>query len=306
LTACAQASRPEAGAHDARAAIGRELAYLASAQNTDGGFGAGPGLHSSELYSAWAAIGLAAAGRNPVTLNRDGHTVLDALRGEALSLSGAGDLERTILALRACGAPLSGLPGGSPVGRLLAFRSRDGSFEDLSNLTAFGILALRAAGYGPRSGALSAAARWLARQQDGDGGFGFGERGAGSDVDDTAAATQALAVAGARYPRILAGAVRYLRRAQNLDGGYPQERGGASNAQSTSWAVQGLVAAGVDPARTHRSGSASPLGYLESLVLPDGSVRYSRTGSQTPVWVTAQALTALAEEPFPIGAPAGH
>ena len=49
-----------------------------------------------------------------------------------------------------------------------------------------------------------------------------------------------------------------------------------------------------------RQGSRSPLEYVESLLAPDGSVRYSRTGSQTPVWVTAQALTAIAGKPFPI------
>ena len=49
-----------------------------------------------------------------------------------------------------------------------------------------------------------------------------------------------------------------------------------------------------------REGSRSPLEYLESLIAPDGSVRYSRTSAQTPVWVTAQALTALAGRPFPI------
>jgi hypothetical protein len=31
-------------------------------------------------------------------------------------------------------------------------------------------------------------------------------------------------------------------------------------------------------------------------------VRYSRTSRQTPVWVTAQALTALRRTPFPIRA----
>jgi hypothetical protein len=56
-------------------------------------------------------------------------------------------------------------------------------------------------------------------------------------------------------------------------------------------------------ASVRRHGSRSPLGYLESLIAPDGSVRYSRTGAQTPVWVTAQALTALAGKPFPIAAP---
>lgn len=89
--------------------------------------------------------------------------------------------------------------------------------------------------------------------------------------------------------------------AQNPDGGYPQQRGGESNAQSTAWAIQGLIAGGVDPASVHRRASRSPIGYLESLVTGSGSVRYSRTSGQTPVWVTAQALAALALKPFPVG-----
>jgi hypothetical protein len=35
-------------------------------------------------------------------------------------------------------------------------------------------------------------------------------------------------------------------------------------------------------------------------VTPGGAVRYSRTSGQTPVWVTAQALAALARKPFPL------
>jgi uncharacterized membrane protein len=308
-TACAratatgsQAAAPGA-AHAARVAINGELAYLAGAQNADGGFGAGPGQPSSELYTAWAAIGIAATGRSVLSVSRDGHTVLDALKAEAASLSGAGDLERTILALRACGASVHTLPGGDPVKRLLGYRSSDGSFGHLANLTAFAILALRAAGEGPRSATVSSAARWLARQQDSDGGFGFATKGAGSDVDDTAAAMQALAAAGLRGHTAMARGVAFLRRAQDLDGGYPQQQGGTSNAQSSAWAVQALLAAGGDPAKVTRGGSRSPLAYLESLVGPEGSVRYSRTGTQTPVWVTAQALTALAERPFPIAPP---
>jgi hypothetical protein len=50
-----------------------------------------------------------------------------------------------------------------------------------------------------------------------------------------------------------------------------------------------------------RRGSRSPIGYLESLLAPGGSIRYSRTGAQTPVWVTAQALIALAGKTFPVG-----
>jgi hypothetical protein len=64
--------------------------------------------------------------------------------------------------------------------------------------------------------------------------------------------------------------------------------------------VQGLIAGGRDPAGVRRRGSRSPIGYLESLLAPGGSVRYSRTSAQTPVWVTAQTLIALAAKTFPV------
>ena len=38
-----------------------------------------------------------------------------------------------------------------------------------------------------------------------------------------------------------------------------------------------------------------------SLLTANGSIRYSRTGAQTPVWVTAQALIALSGKTFPVG-----
>jgi ECF-type riboflavin transporter S component/prenyltransferase/squalene oxidase-like repeat protein len=290
-------------ASGARQPVSAELAFLASAQNRDGGYGGARGQSSSELYSAWVAMGLAAAGRDPLSVRRDGHTVLDALRGEAASLQGAGDLERTILALRACGVSARSLPaaaGGDPVRRLLRFRAGDGSFGHLSNLTSFAVFALRAGGYSAADPTVRAAGAWLGRQQNGDGGFGFGTRGGGSDVDDTAAALQALVGAGTRAWGPVDRATAFLRRAQNPDGGYPQQLGGESNAQSTAWAIQGLIAAGRDVRTVTRQGSRSPLGYLTSLLTANGSIRYSRTGAQTPVWVTAQALIALAGKPLPI------
>ncbi len=288
----------------ARAAstLSRGVAYLQGAQNSDGGFGAAAGQRSGELYSAWAAIGLAAAGRDPLKVRRGGHSVLDALRGEAGTLEGAGDYERTILALHACGLPASSFGGPSLLGRLLRERSSDGLFEQLVNITAFAIFAVRVAGSAADNGVVASAGRWLAAQQDRDGGFGFAGRGGGEDVDDTAAALQAVVSAtGRRHSGVTARAVAYLRRAQNPDGGFPQQPGGESNAQSTAWAVQGLAAAGVGAASLKRGGGRSPLGYLESLSAPNGSVRYSRTSAQTPVWVTAEALAALSGKPFPVG-----
>jgi energy-coupling factor transport system substrate-specific component len=291
-----------APARAARVNVSRELAYLASAQDSDGGFGSASGQASSELYTGWVAIGLAAAGRNPATLRRDGHSVLDALRAQAGTLEGPGDLERTILALRACGAPVGALAGRSLVGGLLRYRQSDGAFAGEVVLSSFAIFALRAAGISASGPTLAAAARWIAHQQNPDGGFSFAARGSASDVDDTGAALQGLIDAGvARGSVAVARAVSYLEHAQNLDGGLPMEPGEESNAQSTAWAIQGLVAAGRDVESVRRSGSRSPLGYLQSLLAPNGSVRYSRTSAQAPVWVTAQALAALAEAPLPVG-----
>lgn len=285
-------------------ALSRELAFLSKAQNPNGGFGAGAGETSTELYSSWVALGLAAAGRNPLSLSRGGHTVLDFIRGEASSLQGAGDLERTILALHACGVSVHSLPGGDPVRRLLHFRGHDGSFSEQANLTSFAILALRAAGYSSHDPTVRKAAAWLERQQEPNGGFGFGERGGGGDVDDTAAAVQALVAAGVHGGALIGHAVSFILDTQNLDGGFPEQSGGESNSQSSAWAIQALTAAGRNLEGVRHRGSRTPLEYLDSLLAPDGSVRYSRTGSQTPVWVTAQALTALAGKPFPI-APVG-
>ena len=95
----------------------------------------------------------------------------------------------------------------------------------------------------------------------------------------------------------------FLTRQQNRDGGFPLVPGQASNAQSTAFAVQGLVAARRNPDRLHRLGARSPLAYLRSLTAASGMVRYSRSSNQTPVWVTGQALAALARRPFPLPRP---
>jgi len=268
----------------------RAADYVASARNPDGGFGAAPGEPTSPLYTAWAALGLVAAGR-PCDAPLAAH-----LRRTARAVRDVGDMERTLLALGACGAGSAGLDT-----RLQARARRDGSWERLVNRTAFGILALRAAGRPASHPRVRAAARWIARQQNRDGGFSYAERGAPSGTDDTAAAVQALVAAGrARRSAPVRRAAAFLRRAQRPDGGFPLARGGPSNAQSTAWAVQGLLAAGVDASRVRRGGSRSPLAYLATLSGPDGAINYSRTSRQTPVWVTAQALAALERRTLPV------
>lgn len=277
-----------------------ELSFLLGAQNSDGGFGADRGQASAQLYTAWAAMGLAAGGLDPAQVRRGGRSPLDFMRANVQQLSGVGDVERTILAAHACGASAYSFAGYDLAAELMHGRSSDGSFEEQANLTAFAIFSFVALGHSPHYQPLRQAATWLEHQQNGDGGFSFARRASASDVDDTAAVLQALFDAGARDQRVLSAAAGYLLRAQNPDGGFPQQPGGQSNAQSTAWAAQGLLAYGRDPALVRHGSSRSPIAYLESLVTSDGSVRYSRTSAQTPVWVTGQALIALERRIFPI------
>jgi hypothetical protein len=160
------------------------------------------------------------------------------------------------------------------------------------NPTAFGILALSASG---SRGGLARSAAWLRSAQNADGGWGFA-RGSASDPDSTGAALQALAAAGGSAEAIAAG-VAWLRRSQAPGGGFAVA-GGTPNAQSTAWAVQGLIAGGVSP-RSVRNGG-SPLDYLASVRAPDGHYRYSAASDQTPVWVTGQALVAARGKAFPL------
>jgi len=280
---------------DVAPAIGRAVHYLRFSQNADGGFGPARGQSSTQLHTGWTALGLAAAGRNPRDLARRGHSIIAYVSAHASNLNDIGELERTLLVLHAAGLPPR-LGGHNLLSSLIAKQRADGSFGTI-NHTAFGILAVRASGRGTRSTVVRKATHRLLLQQNRDGGYGFA-KSAASDVDDTGAALQALVAGGHKSSPVVARAVRYLRRAQRPDGGFGQMAASDSNAQSTAFAVQGLVAAGRNPRKLRRT--RTPIEYLKSLQGADGSIRYSRTSAQTPVWVTAQALNGLEAKPFPL------
>jgi energy-coupling factor transport system substrate-specific component len=291
------AAQPAVSGTAPAAAATTQTAYLLSAQNSDGGLGGAPGQPSSGTFSGWAALGLAANAVNPQRVIRDGHSVIDYLRLSAGSGSDPGSLERTILAVRAAGLPVTSFGGRDLVAALEREIRPNGSVSDQTNLTAFAILALRAAGVPPSARTLG----WLVRQEDHDGGFNFATAPGTSDVDDTGAALEALAGAPAALAaRARAAGAAFIEAQQNRDGGFAAAAGGDSNAQSTAWAVQGLLAAGADPASLHRRGARSPLQYLGSLLAADGHIRYSHASDQTPVWVTAEAMMALARKPLPL------
>jgi energy-coupling factor transport system substrate-specific component len=279
-------------------AAGTPTGYLLAAQNSDGGFGPAPGQGSAALYAGWAALGLAAAGENPQDVQRDGRSVIDYIASGLGANTDPGSVERTILVVRAAGLSAESFGGRNLVGALERDIGRNGSVSDQANWTAFAVLALRAAGVAPPGPMLP----WLVAQQDSDGGFNYGTRGGASDVDDTGAVLEALAgVGGSAAAHARSRAIQYIRAHQDRDGGFPSQPGSGSNAESTAFAVQGLIAAGVDVGSVRRRGSPSPLDYLHGLIAGDGHVEYARGSSQTPVWVTGEALMALDGKALPLG-----
>lgn len=291
--AAALTSAPPASAASSAA---RAVQYLERSQNRDGGFGGAPGQSSSQLVTGWSALGLAAAGVNPRDVERPrGQDAVAYLRRSSKRFVDIGELQRTILVLRTAGLSPRRFAGLDLLAKLRRAQHPDGSWEGNVAFTAFGLLALRAAGEKTASGPVRRAADYLERAQAAEGGWGF-VPAAMSDVDDTGAALQALAAAGRRSSTPVKEGVAYLRTTQTADGGWGQLQGRTSNAQSTSWAVQGLVAAGA----RFSTLKTDPLGYLRSLQRRDGHFAYSRTSDQTPVWVTAQALAAIQRKALPV------
>ena len=164
--------------------------YVAGAQNSDGGFGMTQSGGSSQLATGWALLGLNAAGRRP------GPAALGYVRRGLPSLRDIGDVERTVLVVRAAGQNPRRFGGRNLIADIMRHRDRDGSFDGFVSYTSFAIFALRRSGVSRNSGTIRSAARWLERHQNSDGGFNVGGRGA-SGIDDTGYAAQAL---GARRP----------------------------------------------------------------------------------------------------------
>jgi energy-coupling factor transport system substrate-specific component len=287
LLALALASALPAGAQAAGAS--RAAGWLVAAQNADGGWGASPQSDSAPDMTAWAMLGLEAAGRNPLDISGAGRNPVGYLRSQVGQLDSPGDLARTILALRGAGVDPRSFAGRDLVSALAKRRRANGSFEGWPNSTAFAIVALRSAG----GGGIDQSIAWLVRVQNRDGGWGD-TPGSPSTADGTGAVLQAIP--GTRAARHGLG---YLRKAQRPSGGFALGGAGAVNSQSTAWAVQGMLAVGADPGSI-RAGGNSALDYLAARQDADGHYRYSPSSDQTPVWVTGQALAAVAGEPFPL------
>lgn len=251
--------------------------YLESRQTAEGGF-AEPNGPATPGLTAWAVLGLRAAGRPPASLE----SARAYLARSDDALVSATDLELVLTARAALGERPVGL-----ITRLQGLVRADGRIGPAVNSTIWGAIALRAVG----QPVPLATRRWLLRGQRPNGGWSWSLRGA-PDSNDTAAAIQALRAAGVRGTPIDRGLV-FVARHRNADGGFELTEGRGSDVQSTAWAIQAYVAAGRRP-------PAAAFRYLARMRRQDGSYRYSARYVATPTWVTAQAATALARKPLPL------
>ncbi len=275
--------------------VSRAAEWLRAAQNLDGGFGAAPDDDSGAEMTAWAILGLEAAGENPLDVSKlSGRTPVDYLRGQLDALKSPGDLARTILALEGAGVDPRDFGGDNLVSKLLAKRRDNGSYEGWPGSTAFAVIALRSAG---ADGALGPSLSWLREVQNEDGGWGD-VPGSPSTADGTGAVMQALSPDS----KAARNGLSYLRQAQRPGGGFPLGGNGAVNTQSTAWAVQGILALGGDPDSFRRGGTGAPE-YLAHQQADDGHYRYSKSSDQTPVWVTGQVLVATSGSFYPVPPP---
>ena len=226
--------------------------------------------------TAWAALGLVAAGGYPS--ERAAATTF--LRARMTDVQTDADLALRVVALAALGDTID----DSVLARLRRHKP-----DVLVNETIWTVIALRAAGEQAPPNLVQAILAGQAR----NGGFPWSKGGI-PDSNDTAAAIEALRASGVGSGSApVRRALVALRTFQNRDGGFALTKGRESDAQSTAWAIQALISAGQKPGKP-------PFRYLSRLRRTDGSYRYSARYGTTPVWVTAQVLPALAGKPFPL------
>ena len=293
--------KPSLTSTELKQAAEKALAYLKGKQ-------AGDGSLDNAGTSGWAAIAFGAAETYAENVKNGSTSLLDFLK--SYKPQKATDFARQILAALASGKDPRNFGGYDLITGLKNFYNEGQIGEvDLINDDIFGVLALLAAGENPDQEVVLSSAKYILDHQQKDGSFSYSAKDTGGDVDDTAAAIQALALAKGKSINLnltltLESAKSFLAFSQNDDGGFPYSKGDSfndSNSASTSWAIQALIAMGEDPHRWQKGGGLTPYHFLLSLQKEDGS--FSWAGDSADSLMTAYALVALLGKPWPIVLP---
>jgi hypothetical protein len=274
------------------------LQWLKPLQNSDGSYGGSGGNAGATIDTLLANRAL--GGDAAAWKSAAGSSLIDALRtrARAYAAQGASAAGKLTLGLAAADEDPHTFAGLNLVISMTAtFDPASGAYGSTNWDQAFAMLGMRAAG----EAVPPAAASLLKARANADGGWAFVAPGA-SDVDSTGLVLQALIAAGVPpSDTAIVNGLAYLDTAQNDDGGFPNtpalDNSDTSNADSTAFAIQGIVASGADPlAARWRPIATNPISYLLGLQQPDGAFTF---GGQPSQLATQQAIPALAGRPFP-------
>ncbi|MHB1294544.1 MAG: prenyltransferase/squalene oxidase repeat-containing protein [Anaerolineae bacterium] len=293
-------------------AIRAALSFLRTKQQADGSFPSEFG--GSYSTSVYALMALASAGEDPTAWHgADGASLMDYLAAGAQSVDDAGSAGRLVTALVLAGVDPTAFGGANLVGVIRAdYDPSTGAYNPNGDIysQALALWGLAAAGEDVPSAAIT----WLTAKQNVDGGWGWAE-GQTSDSNTTGIVLQALTGAGlgATDPDVAAAAA-YLGTQQVAGGGFAYDiaAGTGADANSTATAIQGVLAAGTDPAQGWNWAVASgPAGFvvarpadaLLSLQFPEGAEDAGafewQAGAGANLLATLQAIPALAGIAFP-------
>lgn len=246
-------------------------------------------LHTQAL-SDWVVMGLAATGEQNFDLGY-------LAQGNPQS---ATDYARAILAITAANQnPIT--TGGRDwlAGLRRFFNNNQFGSERLINDDIWAVLALRSSGAEVGDVQVVAAKNFILANQNQDGGWSY-QVGLASDGNDTAAAIMALRVGGlAAQDEIITRALDYLRTTQNVDGGFGYDANADSDGASTAWLISGLQSIGQDPAAWSQA-THTPISFLQSLALPDGSYRWAVDDQVGSLITTVYAAIALTNHFYPV------
>ena len=289
-----------------KTAINKALYWLRSQQQADGSI---PSLFDPYNGTSKAVLAIAAGNQDPHTwLSSDNRSPLDFLASQVITrtdtITETGTTAWLTLAVAAAGEDPYDFGGVDLVQRLQSYYDPATGQYGLSGdvpTQALSMMAVRAAGQ-----TVPVTARELLKSwQDDSGGWGYAYPCTGwcsPDVDNTALVMQALIAAGEPVTSTtIISATEFLRSQQGDDGGF--QSWGVSNANSTAWGIQAILALGQDPAGAGWAKDGhTPVDYLLSLQADGGYFEYS---SPPPGWAadlvltTVQAIPALSGRPFP-------
>ena len=279
----------------------RAVDYLAARQDPiSGGFSSGDDVTAvvKPSYTEWAALAFVAA-REDLRQIGAGPTLRAAVTDSALSASSTADISRSLQAVVAVGANPRSLRGRNLVAELRARQRPDATFDGEAFETAWGLLALQAAGLPATDTNVDGAIHATMRLQRTDGGWG--PTGGESDPAVSSAAIQAL-VAGGVSPRddALLRARTWLAGRQTVAGGIRPVGGGRADALTTAWTLLAVAALGDVPGAPPWDRGGGPRAYLLGLQRADGSFGYRPGQRAAPNWTTAIGAIAATRRALPI------